>query len=229
MSQDNCLSSRKMLHLRNINTENGNKACDRAAVYCWFSSAFTQLKSWSDLNVFKTRTIVRHITSRVQCPQKGVDTLFVVAFRLTECTLGCINDACLLCHSGIHIVIVWIYKELSVLWWSRRVLSSLGLTLHILFHSLFLLPLINILFKQPADTPRRQYVHKSSGADQHNGPHSWHLKSLISLRILSTRDSNSRNMTLEQKQFYTRVCLFHLACYMVHFGGGGRLSSALPL
>lgn len=43
-----------------------------------------------------------------------------------------------------------------------------GTTLCILFHSLFPLPLINILFKQPADEPPRRYVHKSYGADQHN-------------------------------------------------------------
>lgn len=43
-----------------------------------------------------------------------------------------------------------------------------GTTLCILFHSLFPLPLINILFKQPADAPPRRYVHKSYGADQHN-------------------------------------------------------------
>ena len=73
------------------------------------------------------------------------------------------------------------------------------------FNTLFLLPLINILFKQPADTPGHWYVHKSSGADQHNGPHSWHLKEVpyISASPLQQRHRNSRNMTLEQKQLST--------------------------
>lgn len=122
-----------------------------------------------------------------------------------------LNDTHLLCHSGIHIFIVYTYKELSVLWWSRRVLSSLGLTLHIPFHSLFLLPQINILFKQPADTQRRRYVHKSSGADKHNGPHSWHLKSLISLCLLSTRDTAILGIWHWNKNNSWHACLFHLA------------------
>ena len=78
------------------------------------------------------------------------------------------------------------------------------------FNALFLLPLINILFKQPADTPRRLYVHKSSGADQHNGPHSWHLKEVPYITASPLHQRRSRNMTLEQKQLSAGMSVYFI-------------------
>lgn len=91
-----------------------------------------------------------------------------------------------------------------MLWWCIRVFAFLfvlfaggGTTLCILFHSLFPLPLINILFKQPANTPPRRYVHKSYGADQHNRPHSWKFSS----PLLSPRLPRGRRATRDVRHF----------------------------
>lgn len=154
-----------MLHFRDINnTENGSKTWgivtkNDSCLYILHIQKPVWLHIWN-MHVCQTKRSY-HLT------------LFV-STKMCRCTVCCgrldfTNDTYLLWHSGIHIFIVWIYKELSMLWWNRRVSSSLGLTLHILSHSLFLLPLINILFKQPADTPRCRYVHKSSRAD----PQQW--------------------------------------------------------
>lgn len=60
------------------------------------------------------------VTWHISCPQRGADTLFSSgAVKITGGTLVCIHG--LWCHSGIHVFIVWIHKELSVFWWSRGV------------------------------------------------------------------------------------------------------------
>lgn len=142
-----------------------------------------------------------HVHDKVLIP-----CFFSGTVKLIGVTPVCIKV--LLCRSGIH------DKELPVFWWSRGVFVQFGVNTPypFPFNTLFLLPLINILFKQPADTPRHRYVHKSSGADQHNGPHSWHLKEVpyITVSPLHQRQKNSRNMTLEQKQLSTCMSVYFI-------------------
>lgn len=121
---------------------------------------------WGPLHVMQGHqrhpVILSPLPGEHTCPKSHVHVLTKVFFpKPKECRLECRNDTRRHRAEAFH-----------QLW---------GQTLHILFHLLFLLPQINILFKQTADAQRRRSVHKSSGANQNNGSHSYRWRSFITL------------------------------------------------
>lgn len=85
------------------------------------------------------------------------------------------------------------------------------------------------MFKQLADAPCRRCVHKSSGADQHNGPHSWHLREVpyVTASPQHHRRRNSRNMRCEGKNTVS-MCSINLGHNTVWRGINQRYTSVHP-